>query len=48
MLTVAIIIYVVFAILFGPLLPLSMFAKAGLLGKIIVIAWVALLIAGMN
>lgn len=42
--TVAIIIYVIFAILFGPLWPLSMFAKAGLLGKIIVAAWVMLFI----
>ena len=40
--------YVILAILFGPLWPLSMFAKAGLLGKIIVATWVALLIAGMN
>ncbi len=48
MFTVAIIIYVVLAILLGPLWPLEMFAKAGLLGRIIVIAWAALLIAGMN
>ena len=48
MFTVAIIIYVVLAILLGPLWPLSMFAKAGLLGKIIVVAWVALLVSGMN
>lgn len=48
MFTAAIIIYVILAILFGPEWPLSMFAKAGLLGKIIVAAWVALLIAGIN
>ena len=48
MLTAAIIIYVILAVLFGPLWPLSMFAKAGLLGKLIVAAWVALLIAGVN
>ena len=48
MLTAAIIIYVILAVLFGPLWPLSMFAKARLLGKLIVAAWVALLIAGMN
>ena len=48
MLTTAIIIYVVLALLFGPLWPLSMFGKAGCLGQIIVIAWAALLIAGLN
>lgn len=48
MFTAAIIIYVVLALLFGPLWPLSMFGKGGCLGKIIVIAWVALLIAGLS
>ena len=48
MLTAAMIIYVILAILFGSLWPLSMFAKAGFLGKLIVAGWVALLIAGMN
>lgn len=48
MLTAAIIIYIVLAILFGPLWPLSMFAKAGILGKLIVVGWVALLIVGLN
>lgn len=48
MLTTAIIIYVILAILLGPLWPLEMFAKAGLLGKIIVAAWATLLIAGIN
>lgn len=48
MLTAAIIIYVILAILFGPGWPLSMFAKAGFLGKIIVVAWATLLIAGMT
>lgn len=48
MLTAATIIYFILAFLFGPLWPLSMFAKAGLLGKLIVVAWGALLIAGLN
>lgn len=43
--TIAIIIYFIFAILFGPLWPLSMFSQAGLLGKLIVAGWAALLIA---
>lgn len=47
MLTAAIIIYIVFAILFGPLWPLEMFGRAGILGKLIVAGWVALLVAGM-
>jgi hypothetical protein len=48
MLTAAIIIYVILAILLGPLWPLEMFAKGGFFEKIIVAAWVALLIAGIN
>ena len=44
----SIVIYVIFAILFGPLWPLSMFGKAGLLGKQVVAGCVALLIAGLN
>lgn len=48
MLTTAIIIYIVFAFLFGPLWPLSMFGKGGCLGQVIVIAWASLLIAGLN
>jgi hypothetical protein len=48
MLTVAIIIYVILAFFFGPLWPLSMFDKGGCLGQIIVLAWVSLLIAGLN
>ena len=44
----AIVIYIIFAILFGPLWPLSMFGKAGFLGKLVVAGWVALLIAGLN
>lgn len=48
MLTAAIIIYVILAFLFGGLWPLSMFAKAGCIGRIIVIAWVVLLIMGVN
>ena len=47
MVIAAIIIYIIFAILFGPLWPLSMFSKAGCLGQIIVLAWVALLIVGL-
>lgn len=48
MLVIAIILYVVLAVMFGPLWPLSMFAKAGFLGKVIVAAWLALFIAGIN
>ena len=48
MYTAAIIIYVIFAVLFGPFWPLSMFAKAGLLGKIVVIAWTVMFISGIN
>ena len=48
MLIAAIVIYVILAILFGPLWPLEMFAKAGLLGKIISIAWILLIIAGIS
>ena len=44
----AIVIYVILAILLGPLWPLQMFGKGGLLGKLVVAAWVALLIAGIN
>ena len=48
MLAVAIIIYVILGIVLGPMWPLEMFFKAGLLGKIIVAAWVMLLIAGIS
>ena len=44
----AIIIYVILAIILGPLWPLSMFGKGGLIGKLVVAGWVALLIAGLN
>lgn len=47
MLVAAIIIYIVFAILFGPMWPLDMFGRSGCLGQLIVAGWVALLIAGM-
>jgi len=47
MLIAAIIIYIVFAILFGSLWPLDMFGRAGFLGKLFVAGWVALLIAGL-
>lgn len=40
----AAIIYIVFAILFGPLWPIDMFGRGGCLGKLIVAGWVALLI----
>lgn len=48
MLIAAIIIYIVFALLFGALWPFSMFGRGGCLGQIIVIAWVSLLVAGLN
>ena len=48
MLTVAIIIYVIFGVLFGPLWPMSMFGRGGCLGQLIVAAWVALLMGGLN
>ena len=48
MLVFAIIIYVILAVILGPMWPLEMFFKAGLLGKSIVAAWVALLIGGIN
>lgn len=48
MLIAAIVIYVIFAVLFGPLWPLDMFGKGGCLGQIVVAGWVALLIAGLN
>lgn len=48
MLIVAIIIYFILAVFLGPLWPLEMFGRGGLLGKIIVAAWVALLIAGLS
>jgi hypothetical protein len=47
MLIAAIIIYIVLAILFGPLWPLDMFGRAGCIGQLIVAGWVALLIAGI-
>lgn len=48
MLTIAIIIYIILAVFFGPLWPLSMFGRGGCLGQLIVAAWVALLISGLN
>ena len=48
MFTIAIIIYVILAFFFGPLWPMSMFGRGGCLGQIIVAAWVALLIGGLN
>lgn len=48
MLVVAGIIYVILAVLFGPLWPLSMFGRGGCLGQLIVVAWVSLFVAGLN
>jgi len=48
MFTIAIIIYVILAFFFGPLWPMSMFGRGGCLGQIVVAAWVALLIGGIN
>ena len=48
MLTIAIIIYFILAFFLGALWPLSMFGKGGCLGQLIVAAWVALLIGGLN
>lgn len=44
----AIIIYIILAIAVGPLWPLEMFAKGGILGIIFVIGWFVLLIAGLG
>ena len=48
MFTLAVIIYIVFAVLFGPLWPMSMFGRGGCLGMLIVAAWASLFIAGLN
>ena len=48
MLTVAIIIYIIFAFFFGLTWPMSMFGRGGCLGQLIVAGWVALLICGLN
>lgn len=49
MFTAAIIIYVIFGIITGPLWPLQLLGgKAGPLGYLLVIGWLALLIVGMN
>lgn len=49
MFILAIIIYVIFAFLTGPLWPLQLLGgKAGPLGYLLVIGWVILLIAGIN
>lgn len=49
MFTAAIIIYVIFAFIAGPMWPLQLLGgKAGLLGYVLVIGWLALLIAGMS
>ncbi len=48
MFTAAIVIYVIFAILTGPFWPLDLLSgKAGPIGYILVILWIALLIAGI-
>ena len=49
MVTAAIVIYVILALLFGPLWPLDYIGgKAGCLGIIIFLAWGALFIAGLS
>lgn len=48
MLVAAIIIYIILAIVAGPLWPLEMFSKGGILGIIFVIGWFILLIAGLG
>lgn len=48
MFVLAVIIYVILAIAVGPLWPLEMFAKGGLLGIIFVIGWFVLLTAGLG
>ena len=48
MLIAAIVIYIILAVLLGPLWPLSMFGRGGCLGQLVVAAWVALLIAGLS
>ena len=47
MLTVAVIIYIILGVFFGPLWPMSMFGRGGCLGQLIVAAWVALFIGGI-
>jgi hypothetical protein len=48
MLIAAIIIYVIFAIFTGPFWPLELISgKAGPIGVILVLLWLALLIAGL-
>lgn len=47
MFVAAIIIYVILAFILGPMWPLAMIAKGGLLERIIVAAWFSLLIAGL-
>lgn len=42
MVIATIVIYVIFAFLFGPLWPIGMFARGKWLGKIVVTAWIAL------
>lgn len=44
----AIIIYLIFAIILGPLWPLQMYGKGGPIGKLVVVLWVVLFIAGLN
>lgn len=48
MLIAAIVIYIVLAVLVGPLWPFEMFAKGAPLGIIFVIGWIILLFAGIG
>lgn len=48
MLIAAIIIYVILAFIFGLFWPVTMFARGGCLGQLIVIAWGVLLYFGIT
>lgn len=40
------VIYIILAILLGPLWPLQMFGRGGLIEKLIVLGWLSLMICG--
>ena len=48
MLILAIVIYVVLALLMGPLWPLQMTGKGGFIGWAIVVGWLVLLLGGLG